>query len=213
MRCLLLYYSLTGQAQRAAELAAASCRDAGWEAVICRIDFADPTVRPKRPFKMSQTSFWTKAATIGTTMEICYDPADAIDGDYDLVLLFSNTWNQHPSVPVHSFLQSGTARMVLSGRPFAVYVVCRRLWRKNAELVRESGERAGGRFIGSEHFGHWGGQIGSLIQTVTYLHRSDTGMKHFLGIPVPGYGLSQESTDKVPRFTRAMLATIADATA
>jgi hypothetical protein len=142
-------------------------------------------------------------------MDICYDPPEAIDGDYDLVLLFSNTWNHHPSVPVHSFLQSEAAGTILSGRPFAVYAVCRRLWEKNVELVRASGERAGGRFIGSEHFGHWGGQIGSMIQTVTYLHRSDTGTKHFLGIPIPSYGLSRESTDKVPRFTRAMLAKIA----
>jgi hypothetical protein len=41
MRCLLLYYSLTGQAVRAVAAAEATCQAAGWETVQCRMDVAE----------------------------------------------------------------------------------------------------------------------------------------------------------------------------
>lgn len=206
MRCLILYYSLTGEAAKAVDTVAATAREAGWEPVTCRIEFADPAIAPRRPFRIADTKAWVKAATDGVTMPMRYEPAEALDQPYDLVLLFTNTWNHHPSVPVNSFLQSEAARTVLGGRPFGVYVVCRRSWEKNVGIVRAAGEAAGGRFLGAEHFPHWGGQIGSMIQTVTYIHRSDGGLRSLLGIPLPRYGLSQKSRDKLPVFTRDLLA-------
>jgi hypothetical protein len=211
MRCLLLYYSLTGEAAKAVDLVAETARGAGWEPVTCRIAFADPAIAPHRPFRIADTKAWVKAATDGVTMPMRYEPADALDRPYDLVLLFTNTWNHHPSVPVNSFLNSPAAAKLLGGRPFGIYVVCRRSWEKNAEIVRRLGEAAGGRCLGVEHFPHWGGQIGSMIQTVTYIHRSDDGLRSLLGIPLPRYGLSQKSRDKLPVFTRELLAKAAGA--
>jgi hypothetical protein len=204
MRCLLLYYTLTGEAAKAVEVAAQTCRDAGWEAVVCRIDFADPAIRPARPFALKDTKYWVKAATDGVVMPMTYEPADALAGDYDAVLIFTNTWNHHPSVPVNSFLQ-GEAAKVLSGRPFGIAVVCRRSFEKNAGIVRALAERAGGIFIGADNFPHWGGQVGSMIQTVTYIHRRDGGLKSILGIPLPRYGLSKAAVDRVAPFVRGLL--------
>jgi len=205
-RALLLYYSLTGQASRAVEAAARACRDAGWDPAVCRIDFADAAQRPSRPFTLADTRHWVAAATDGAVMDMTYEPAGALEGEYDLVLLFTNTWNKHPSVPVNSFLKGPAARSVLSGRPFAVYAICRRLYEQNLAIVTEDGERAGGRCIGRRGFVHWGGQIGSLIQTMTYIHRSDTGRTSFLGIPLPAYGLSDSAMEGVQAFTKEVLA-------
>ena len=204
MRCLLLYYSLTGQAGTAVDIAARTAREEGWEAVTCRIDIADPVARPKRPFRIADTKHWVNAANSGATMPLVYEPASALDGDYDLVLLFSNTWDKHPSVPVNSFLNSEAAK-VLDGRQFGVIAVCRKLFENNIAICRKLGEAAGGRFIGSDHVDHWGGQIGSMIQTITYIHRSDDGLKSILGIPLPRYGLSDTSIAKVPVITRTLL--------
>jgi hypothetical protein len=205
-RCLILYYSFTGQAERAAGLAAEAARAEGWDPVLCRMDMTDPTERLARPFKIADSKKWTGGAQRGMTRALTYAPADAIDGEYEAVLLFTNTWGDHPSVPVRSFLEGPDARKVLDGRPFGVFVVCRRLWEKNLAMVRAMGEAAGGRFVDGEAFMHPGGQIGSLIQTVTYLFRSDAGRKRFLGFPLPPYGLSAEALARVPVFTHSLLA-------
>ncbi len=206
MRCLLLYYSLTGQAARAVESAALACAREGWEAVACRMDFAAPDERPRRPLGIAGSKKWTQGAQRGMRLPLVYEPAAAMARTYDLVLIFSNTWGDSPSVPVRSFLESGEAGRVLAGTPFGVFVICRRLFKKNLALTRGLGEAAGGRFLGGEAFMHPGGQIGSLIQTVTYINRAGAPLRRFLGFPLPAYGLSGEAMARVPAFTRELLA-------
>lgn len=203
--CLVLYYSLTGQAETAALAAAETARAEGWSVTVCRMAMSAPEDALARPLRIADSKKWTGGAQSGMTVPLAYDPPDAIARRYDLVLLFSNTWGDNPSVPVRSFLQSPEAPALLGDTPFGVYVVCRRLWDKNLKQVREMGEAAGGRFIGGEPFMHPGGQIGSLIQTISYLHRSDTGLRHVLGLPLPRYGLSDEAKARVPAFTRDLL--------
>jgi hypothetical protein len=208
MHCLILYYSMTGQAEKAANLAANAARAAGWDVTLCRMTMADPADALRRPMNVAASKKWTQGAQKGMTVPLAYDPPEAIDRRYDALLLFSNTWGDHPSVPVRSFLESAAAKALLSGTPFGAYIVCRRLWRKNLDIVRQLGEAAGGRFLGGEPFMHPGGQIGSLIQTVTYLYRTDNGRKRFAGFPLPRYGLSDEAVARVAPFTQELLARI-----
>jgi hypothetical protein len=208
MHCLILYYSMTGQAEKAAKLAANTARAAGWDVTLCRMMMADPADALRRPMNVAASKKWTQGAQKGMTVPLAYDPPEAIDRRYDALLLFSNTWGDHPSVPVRSFLESAAAKALLSGTPFGAYIVCRRLWRKNLDIVRQLGEAAGGRFLGGEPFMHPGGQIGSLIQTVTYLYRTDNGRKRFAGFPLPRYGLSDEAVARVAPFTQELLARI-----
>jgi hypothetical protein len=203
--CLILYYSFTGQADRAAHIAADAARDAGWQAILCRMDMSDPAERLARPFCVADSKKWTQGAQQGMTRALGFTPPDALDGAYDAVLLFTNTWGDNPAVPVRSFLESPDARRVLDGRPFGVFVICRRLWKKNLAMVRTLGEQAGGRFVDGEPFMHPGSGIGSLIQTVTYLFRSDAGRRRFLGVKLPPYGLSPAALARIPGFTRSLL--------
>lgn len=206
MKCLLVYYSFTGQAQRAVETAAAEGRNAGWDPVTCRIDFAGQQVRLRRPMSLGDIKYWTDAASRGERMPIKYDPPHALEDSYDLVVIFSNTWQQNPSTPVRSFLESTDAARVLAGSPFAVIVVCRRLWENNLAIVRRLGEAAGGRFVDVLAVVHNGGNVGSLIQTTTYMMSSGSGRRRLLGVPLPQYGLSPESLEKIAPFIRGVLA-------
>lgn len=206
MRCLILYYSMTGQAEKAATLAADAARTEGWDVTLCRMSMSDPADTLARPMNVAASKKWTQGAQKGMTVPLAYDPPDAILQRYDAVLLFSNTWGDHPSVPMRSFLESAEAKAVLSDTPFGAYIVCRRLWEKNLRIVQQLGEAAGGRFIGGEPFMHPGGQIGSLIQTITYLYRTDGGRKRFAGFPLPRYGLSDQAVARVAPFTRELLA-------
>lgn len=208
MRCLILYYSLTGQAQKAAALAEDAARAAGWDVTSCRISMSDPADVLARPMNVAASKKWTQGAQKGMVVPLAYEPAGAVAQKYDLVLLFTNTWGDNPSVPVRSFLESAEAQALLADTPFAVYVVCRRLWQKNLSIVRGLAEAAGGQYLGGEPFMHPGGQIGSLIQTVTYLYRTDDGRKRFLGFPLPRYGLSDEAVARVPAFTNEILSKV-----
>lgn len=205
MRCLILYYSFTGQAERAALIASEAARSEGWEPVLCRITMTEPADAMERPFRIADAKRWTQGAQKGAVVPIAYEPSGAIDGDHDAVLLFTNTWGGEPSVPVNSFLRSEAAKAVLGSKPFAVFVVCRRLWKKNRAKVRALGEAAGGQYIGGEAFMHSGSQIGSLMQTVSYLFRSDLGMRKILGIRLPPYGLSDAALARIPAATCEML--------
>src|SRR5580698_3063262 len=104
MKCLLIYYSFTGQAQRAVEAAAREIERAGSLAVRCRIDFATASAGPRRPMSLGDIKRWTSAASRGDRMPILYDPPRALEELYDLVLVFSNTWQKSPATPVRSFL-------------------------------------------------------------------------------------------------------------
>lgn len=203
--CLILYYSLTGQAEKAALRAAETASEAGWTVRTSRIVMTAPEDALARPLRIADSKKWTQGAQKGMTVQVACDPPDALAGRYDAILLFTNTWGDNPSVPVRSFLESPAARPLLSGTPFGVYVICRRLWERNLALVRSLGEAAGGRFLGGEPFMHPGGQIGSLIQTISYLHRSDDGLRHLFGLPLPRYGLSDAAMNRLPGFTRELL--------
>jgi hypothetical protein len=212
MRCLILFYSLTGQAETAAGLASEAARGAGWDVTLCRISISDPVDALARPMNVASSKKWTQGAQKGLVVPITLNPHQSGGEQYDAVLLFSNTWGDHPSVPVRSFLEGPLGRALLAGKPVGIYIVCRRLWEKNLSIVKALVEAAGGRVLDGEPFMHPGGQVSSLIQTITYLYRTDSGRKRFLGFPLPRYGLSDEALARVPAYTRELLAAAVVAT-
>lgn len=202
MKALVVYYSLTGQAVIASELAAKALTESGYVTTLCRVDFADPETRPKRPFSFGDVKRWSDLAAAGRIFPIQMDPPDAIGERYDLVLIFSNTWQHHPCPPIRSLLLDQGMKRTLAGTPFAVYVVSRRLWDKNAGIVRQEAEAAGGRWIATEHFHHHGGSVSSLFTTVVYMLSSGDGVPW----PLPKYGLSDADVARVAPATKAIAA-------
>jgi len=205
MRCLMVYYSLSGQAERAVAEASATCVAAGWEVATCRIDFGDPAIRLHRPLTVGAVKHWVDHSKAGTVFPLEYTPTEAVQGEYDLILVVSNTWASSPSAPIRSFIEGPEAKRLLQGKKFGVYIVCRKLWKDNLAIMRKLGEAAGGTYVGGEAFTNAGNQVTSMIQTVTYLMRGGDPLRSLLGIPLPDYGLSAKALARLPGFTKELL--------
>jgi hypothetical protein len=203
-KALIIYYTFTGEAQRAVEVAATELVAGNFEVSKARVDFADASLRLQRPLSLSAVKRWTNAAVSGERYDVIVDPESAFTQRYELVCLFSNTWQSHPCVPIRSLLAQPQMRSVLCATPFAIYVICRRSWAQNLEIVRRDAESCGGRFVGGEHFDHTGSNIGSTIRTISYLFSSGPRVVRVCGLrlPLPEYGLAAGSLNRVAQFTR-----------
>lgn len=206
---LFVYYSFTGEASRVVERAEAAARATGFEVFQARVDFEDEATRPRRPLSPASVKRWTKAAMAGHTEPVIVDPPEALTRRYDLVCLVSNTWQHHPCVPIRSVFRRPDLRRILNGTPFCVYVVCRRSWELNLDIVRREAEECGGHYVAGAHFQHDGSDIGSLIRTVSYLMTTGDRTARLLGwrLPLPEYGLPRAALDRVESFTRSIMAT------
>lgn len=203
---LLVYYSFTGEARRVVAGATDALRAAGYEISHARVDFEDPALRLQRPLSPATIKRWTGAAESGWIEPVMVEPADALARRHDLICLVSNTWQHHPCVPIRSALHRPDLRALLNGTPFAIYVVCRRSWERNLEIVRREAEACGGRFLGGERFEHTGSDFGSLVRTVSYLMTRGGRTARLLGLrlPLPEYGLSDAAVERVTAFTRSI---------
>lgn len=208
-RLLVLHYSLTGQADLASQIAVREAERSGWDVTARSIVFAPDERHPLRPFRVSDAAFWTKAAQKGTIFRVQLDRDIPEEERFDGALIFSNTWGDCPAAPVRSFLSGTQAKTLLSGVPCGLFIVCRRLWLKNASASQHLIEDLGGRVIETVPLLHPGSQIGSLVQTVTHMFRSgSTGLSSIFGIPLPPFGLSRESKNAIAPATARMLETM-----
>ena len=128
-RVLLLYYSYTGQAQKVLEAAGEVFRSRGCEVNEAEIKFTDKRYS-ERFSRFPMRRVWPDMLSVlqaqkrNETGEI-QTPDTVRNADYDLILIGSPTWWHTVSMPLRSFLKSDEARKLLSGKPFAVFVVCR----------------------------------------------------------------------------------------
>ena len=202
-RVLLLYYTYTGQAQKVLEAAGEVFSQRGCEVHRAQIEFTDPRYA-ERFTRFPMRKVWPDfigmlpAQTIRATGDI-RTPDEVRTGDYDLICIGSPTWWRTASMPLRSFLKSHEARNLLEGKPFAVFVVCRRYWRENLKAVRKLAEKKGGRFIGSIHFEYPGGQLRSLLSLTSYLGSGEY-RDRYLGIRIPTTNISAEQVEESRRF-------------
>jgi hypothetical protein len=207
---LIVYYTFTGEAKRAVDIAATQLRAEGFNVRLARVDFADPALRLKRPESVAKVKHWVQAAESGKIYPVVVEPAEALRQNADIVCLFTNTWQHHPCVPIRSLLADPSWHKAIRGKPFAVYVVCRRSWTQNLDIVKRESEQLGGRFIGGEHFEHAGSNAGSMIRTISYIMGSGQRVARFLGVrlPLPEYGLSDAALKRIVSFTRIVAAAV-----
>ena len=202
-RVLLLYYSYTGQARKVLEAAGEVFRERGCEVHTAAIEFTDPRYA-ERFSRFPMTHVWRDfigmlpAQTRKATGAI-RTPDEVRRSDYDLVCIGSPTWWRDVSMPLRSFLKSAEARPVLDGKPFAVFVVCRRYWRENLNAVRKLAEKAGGRYEGGVHFGYPGDQVRSMLSLTSYLG-SGQYRERYLGLRIPATNISEAQLDESRRF-------------
>lgn len=206
-RVLLLYYSYTGQARKVLDAAGEVFRERGCEVHTAPIEFTDPRYA-ERFSRFPMTHMWRDflgmlpAQTLKTTGAI-RTPDEVRRGDYDLICIGSPTWWRDVSMPLRSFLKSGEARPLLQGKPFAVFVVCRRYWRENLNAVRKLAEKAGGRYEGGVHFGYPGDQVRSMLSLTSYLGSGEY-RERYLGVRIPATNISEEQLEDTRRFAAGL---------
>jgi menaquinone-dependent protoporphyrinogen IX oxidase len=208
-RILLLYYSYTGQAHKVLEAAGEVLRSRGCDVREAEIKFTDHRYAEKfSRFPMRRV--WPDMLSVlgaqkrNETGEI-QTPDTVRDGDYDLILIGSPTWWDNVSMPLRSFLKSDEARKVLSGKPFAVFVVCRTFWRENLQAVRELAEEQGGRYVDEIHFTYPGDNLRSMLALTSYLG-SGKYRQRYLGLRIPSTNVQPEQLEQ----TRTFAARLAD---
>lgn len=202
-RVLLLYYSYTGQARKVLDAAGEVFAARGCEVSTAPIEFIDPRYA-ERFSRFPMTHVWRDfigmlpAQTLKATGEI-RTPDEVRRADYDLICIGSPTWWRDVSMPLRSFLKSAEAPPLMGGKPFAVFVVCRRYWRENLNAVRKLAEKAGGRYEGGIHFGYPGDQIRSMLSLTSYLG-SGQYRERYLGLRIPATNISEAQLDETRRF-------------
>jgi menaquinone-dependent protoporphyrinogen IX oxidase len=208
-RVLLLYYSYTGQSQKVLEAAGEVFRGRGCEVRTAAIEFTDDKYAEKfSRFPMRRV--WPDMLSVlgaqkrNETGKI-RTPDTVRVSDYDLILIGSPTWWDNVSMPLRSFLKSDEARKLLSGKPFAVFVVCRTFWRENLEAVRELAEEQGGRYIDEIHFTYPGDNLRSMLALTSYLGSGEY-RKRYLGLRLPPTNIQPEQLEQ----TRSFAARLAD---
>ena len=206
-RVLLLYYSYTGQSLKVLEAAGEVFRERGCEVQKAEIEFTDPHYA-ERFSRFPMRHVWPDMISVlraqkrGETGEI-RTPDTVRDGDYDLICIGSPTWWQTVSMPMRSFLKSDEARKLLSGKPFAVFVVCRQYWRENFEAVRELAEQQGGRYVDELHFTYPGDSLRSMLSLTSYLGSGEYRQK-YLGVRIPPTNVQPEQLEQTRTFAAGL---------
>ncbi len=202
-RVLLLYYSYTGQALKVLDAAAEVFRDRGCDVERAAIEFTDPRFA-ERFSRFPMRRVWPDMLSVLPAQlrraggEI-RTPDPVRDGDYDLICIGSPTWWRTVSMPMRSFLKSDEARNLLQGKPFAVFVVCRRYWRENFTAVRKLASKQGGRYIDGVHFTYPGDQLRSMLSLTSYLA---TGQyrDRYLGVRIPPTNVQPDQLEQTRKF-------------
>jgi menaquinone-dependent protoporphyrinogen IX oxidase len=210
-RVLLVYYTHTKQAQKVAESMAKVLRGRGCDVSQAAIKFTDPHYArsfASFPFKNAVFSIlpllWPQLRGKTGQIEI---PDAAKDGGYDLVCFGSPTWFFKSCMPMRSYLKSDAARAVLAGKPFAVYVVCRRYWSVNLKEVKRLGTAAGGQFVDGIRFTYEGGQVRSLLSLLSYFGSGEM-RDRALGIKIPPTNLKPDFDEQAETFANHLADTL-----
>ncbi len=207
-KVLLLYYSYTGQARRVLQVVGEVLREQGCDVHTAEIKFTDPRYA-KRFSRFPMRRVWPDMLSVlpaqirRATGQI--EISDEARADYDFICIGSPTWWRTTSMPVRSFLKSDEGRKLLAGKPFAVFVVCRRYWRENLTTVRKLGQKHGGEYVGGVHFAYPGDQVRSMLSLTSFLSSGEY-RDRYLGVRIPSTNVQPDQLEQ----TREFAETIAD---
>jgi menaquinone-dependent protoporphyrinogen IX oxidase len=206
-KVLIVYYSHTQQARRVAETIADVLRDRGCTVQLASILFTDERYAERFagfPFRRVYRDLFSMlpAQARRETGQVQI-PEEALAGDYDLVCIGSPTWWLTTCMPIRSFMKSPAAAQVLRGKPFAVFVVCRRYWRNNLHTVRRLGIQQGGIFAKAIYFVYAGGQVRSMLSLLSY-YGSGEYRDRYLGVKIPPTNLKPDFQQRTETFAHEL---------
>jgi menaquinone-dependent protoporphyrinogen IX oxidase len=201
-RVLFVYFTYTQQSHKVAEAVAGVLRERGCEVRLAAIELTDARYAERFKRFPLRHAIWDilgmlPAQLRGAVGEIRIP--DEARGDYELVVIGSPTWWLKTSLPIRSFLKSDAAHRLLSGKRFAVFVVCRRYWSLNLRAVRKLGSQRGGQYVDGTHFSFAGGQVRSLLSLISYFAKGEN-RDRYLGLKIPPTNLQPDYVDQARTF-------------
>ncbi len=163
---LILYFSMTDQAERVAEAMGRRLKERGWKVESVRIEpesdlFTFPFRSPLQFFRIT----WLVIAN----RKVPIRPVSIPEGRYSLVIIGGQTWWVNLSLPVKALFRMEGAKGLLEGRDVVTYVVCRGLWRRSLAQLNHLVRGAGGRVVRTGHFTHQGRDPMRFITMAVYL--------------------------------------------
>ncbi len=160
-RILLLFYSQSGEADRAAtifrEEMAAAGHSVTAEALRPAADYPYPWRSIRRFFDVMPETQLGEPPPIRPP---AFDPAAA----YDLVILVVPVWFLSPALPIQGFFRTPQAA-VLRGRPVMTVTVSRAMWQQGSETLKRLLAAAGARHIDNVVITHRGSPVATLVST------------------------------------------------
>lgn len=142
-KALFLYYSQTGQTERAMNTLAEGFRELSG----AQVDIATYTVAEKFAFPWKITGFFRAFPRSVLGLAPRMNPLTVNLADYDLIFLGGQVWFLSPSIPLHSFLQADEAK-ALAGKRVITVLTCRNLWYSALKVLRAGINALGGQFLG-----------------------------------------------------------------
>ena len=201
---LFVYFTYTQQTLKVVGAMAEVLRDRGCDVHLAAIGFTDPRYADRfkefpMPHPFRELVGMIPAESPSRRPAKIDIPGVVTEREYDLVVIGSPTWWLSTDVPVRSFLESDTASRVLTGKPFAAAVCCRRYWKHNLKTVRRLGTKHGGVFADGIHFRYQGGQVRSLVSLLSYLGSGEY-RERYLGIKIPPTNLQDYHLEAARKF-------------
>jgi menaquinone-dependent protoporphyrinogen IX oxidase len=217
-KVLFVYFTYSQQTGKAAEAMAETLKARGHQVAMAAIEFTDHRYSQRFSHWPMRYPIWKIVGMLPAQLRrktgSISIPAEARDGDYDLIVIGSPTWWLTTNMPIRSYLKDPAARNVLGGKPFAAFTTSRRYWKGNIKTIRKLGGAHGGSWRGQTHFLAEGNQVMSMASWLVFMRHGSARERAFgLKLPRPNlqpgyekqaYGFIDDLADRVFAQPRAV---------
>lgn len=190
-RILVLYFTQTGQLRHIIDNILQDIRD--------KVELEYAAIEPVTPYPFPWKAipfFDTMPETVQhIPIEMKPLPDHIMNGQYDLVIFGWQPWFLNPSLPITSFLQSPSAK-VLSGKNVITVIGARNMWLHAQEKVKMYLEPLNARLVANIALVDTNTNI---ISTLTVIRWSFTGRKEAKGL-LPAAGVQEKDIQLAQRY-------------
>lgn len=190
-RILVLYFSQTGQLRHIIDNILQDIKD--------KVELEYAQIEPVIPFSFPWKAVPFFDAMPETVQHLPIEmkplPDNIMNGQYDLVIFGWQPWFLNPSLPISSFLQSPSAK-VLSGKNVITVIGARNMWLNAQEKVKMYLEKLNAKLIANIALVDTNTNI---ISTLTVIRWSFTGRKEAKGL-LPAAGVQEKDIAAAQRY-------------
>jgi hypothetical protein len=200
-RALVLYYSLTGNGQRAIEAVGRGLKDGGYAVDTVRVQAEEAL------FHFPFASFWHFLRIMLRAIlrrPARPRPVEVPPQDHDLVVVECPTWFVGMAAPMEGVFQDERYREIFRDRDAAVVTVCRGLSRRTQSMAVRWVERAGGRVVAARNCANPGREPMRTWSLFLVLGFGEPGRPRWLASHLTPQFISDDTVAQLERFGRAL---------